>query len=133
MKIVLIDTQLIEEAMRLRNEGFVRLPIAALRDKRLTMTAAAVLAVVLDAADNHSAELSCAQIAAAAGCSVRAVKSSVQLLEECGYIRIERRQGACSSYSCPDVLPPKRRWKNAPQEAPEGVEEYKAVIGKFLY
>lgn len=139
MKIVILNPILIKEMRALSQEktrGFVRLPLAALQDKRLTMSDAAVLAVILDRVDDSSAELSSAQIAAAAGCCTRTVKSSIARLEEYGYLSVERSEGFRSRFRCPDVLPPKRRWKNAPESKQEGstsIEEYKSVINKFLY
>lgn len=134
MQIVLINTQLIKEAMEMQDKGFVRLPMVALQDKRLTMSAAAVLAVILDKTDGRSATLPAQQIADAAGVSLRTAKAAIITLEECGYIIVERREGFCSSFQAPDVLPPKRRWKKAPESKQEtSIEEYKSVVNKFLY
>lgn len=132
MIITILNPVLIEEMMRMKNDGFVRLPMRALQDKRLTMSAAAVLAVVLDRTDGKAAELSAAQIAASAGCSVRTVKSSLKLLQDTGYIVVEHREGYCSRFECPDVLPPKRRWKNVPEGKQNDVSEYECVIGEIL-
>lgn len=135
MVITLIDPRLIKEvaAMAAEKRGFVRLPLSALQDKRLTMSDAAVLAVILDRCDDRSAQLSAAQIAAAAGCCVRTAKSAISKLEGCGYIRVQRSAGAQSAYSCPDVLPPKRRWQKRAEEPAEDISAYESVIGKFLY
>ena len=131
-RVIVIDQKLIEEMMRLKNDGFVRLPMRALQDKRLTMSAAAVLAVVLDRTDGKAADLSAAQIAAAAGCSVRTVKTSLKLLQDTGYIIVEHREGYCSRFECPDVLPPKKRWKNAPESKQNDVSAYECVVGEIL-
>jgi hypothetical protein len=136
MVITLIDPRLIKEvaAMAAEKRGFVRLPLSALQDKRLTMSDAAVLAVILDRCDDRSVQLSAATIASAAGCCVRTAKSAISKLEDCGYIRVERSVGAQSAFSCPDVLPPKRRWKNAPQSKQEDdLTAYESVINQFLY
>ena len=135
MIITLIDPRLIKEvaAMAAEKRGFVRLPLSALQDKRLTMSDAAVLAVILDRCDDRSAQLSAAQIASAAGCCVRTAKSAISKLEGCGYIRVQRSAGAQSEYSCPDVLPPKRRWQKRAEEPVEDLSAYESVIGKFLY
>ena len=138
MVITILSPMLLKEMKEMaqaKREGFVRLPLAALQDKRLTLSDAAVLAVILDKADQESATLSAAQIADAVGCCARTVKTSIQRLEACGYLAVERSEGFKSRFRCPDVLPAKRRWKNAPeskQEDPD-IERYKSVIGKFLY
>lgn len=135
--ITLLDPRLIKEVAEMakaRREGFVRLPLAALQDKRLTMSDATVLAVILDVADDKTAQLSAAQIAAAAGCCVRTVKSAIHRLEECGYLLVSRSVGSQSLFSCPNVLPPKKRWKNAPQsKQDDDISAYESVVGKFLY
>jgi len=133
MTITIIDPRLIKEVAAMAARGFVRLPLSALQDKRLTMSDAAVLAVILDRCDDSSAQLSAAQIASAAGCCVRTAKSAISKLEGCGYIRVQRSAGAQSAYSCPDVLPPKRRWQKRAEEPTEDLSAYESVIGKFLY
>jgi len=137
MRIVILNPLLLKELRemsRIKQEGFVRLPLAALQDKRLSLSDAAVLAVILDRADNESAALSAAQIADAVGVCVRTVKSCIARLEQYGYLLVERSEGFKSRFKCPDVLPPKRRWKNAPESKQEtDIEEYKSVVNKFLY
>ncbi len=136
MEVIFIAPQLWEEVERMINEGYVRLPVAALRDKRLTMTDCAVLAVIIDKAEEREVQLSAALIAAAAACSVRSVKAAVARLEACGYISVTHREGAASLFRQCEVLPPKRTAraaKKAVSESATSIEEYKAVINKFLY
>lgn len=136
MEVIFIAPQLWEEVERMVNEGYVRLPVAALRDKRLTMTDCAVLAVIIDKAEEREVQLSAALIAAAAACSVRSVKAAVARLEACGYISVTHREGAASLFRQREVLPPKRTGKAAKKAvsvAAESVQEYETVINKFLY
>lgn len=111
--------------------AWVRLPLRVLQDENITKTGAAVLAAIIDKADGETAELTAAEIAAAAGCCVRSVKAATAALEQGGYIAIQRTPGGASVYKqlC---LPPKRRNNSKRKNEPEqDFSKYDFVINNF--
>ena len=112
--------------------AWVRLPLRVLQDDSITKTGAAVLAAIIDRADGGEVELTAAEIAAAAGCCIRSVKTATAALERAGYISIKRTNGGASIYKqlC---LPAKRRSTKRKQE-PEQEQDfskYDFVINQF--
>lgn len=74
-----------------KKELFVRLPVSALLDERLTRSALIVYAVLIDAADaNGMTEISIAAIAERSGVSPRTVRRSERALMDAEYIRVYR-------------------------------------------
>ena len=105
-----INPIILKEVATMKKKGWVRLPVEALRDERLSRSACVVLATIIDRADEDGgATLSSAQIARACGCSERTVKRCTAQLDELGYILIEREAGKRSRYVQCDVLNPKKR------------------------
>lgn len=112
--------------------AWVRLPLRVLQDDSITKTGAAVLAAIIDRADGGEVELTAAEIATAAGCCIRSVKTATAALERAGYIAIQRTNGGASVYKqlC---LPPKRRSSSAKrkQEPEQDFSKYDFVINQF--
>jgi len=140
MDIIIINPRIWEEVENMVNEGYLRLPVSALRDKRLTLSDAAVLAVIIDRADTAELPISSAAIAKAAACSVRTAKAAIAKLEEYGYITVTRREGYTSLYRHNSVLPPKKdtRARKSRTRAAEALTEqeaaaYSSVVGELLY
>lgn len=105
-----INPIILQEVIKMKKRGWVRLPVEALRDERLSKSACIVLATIIDRADTDGgAALSVAQIARACGCSESTVKRCTNQLYELGYIVIERNAGKRSRYVQCDVLDAKRR------------------------
>lgn len=126
MIIRVLDLNLLKEVFRMAKTGaFVRLPVAALQDGRLSRSALIVLATVIDRTTEEGVcELSTAQIAAAATVSERSVARALNQLEELEYITVMRRAGRKSKICHNDILPPKRRnsAKSKPSEPEVDIE-----------
>lgn len=96
-------------------KGFVRLPIEAIEDKRLTRSAMIVLAIIIDRSDNGSCKASAKMLAKDANVSEISAKRAVKELEQLGYITVIRRTGGTNEYIQNDILPPKKRDKSKKQ------------------
>lgn len=120
-----INPIILEEVREMKKRGWVRLPVEALRDQRLSKNACIVLATIIDRADQDGgATLSAAQIARACNCSERTVKSCTAQLYELGYILIERHAGKRSRYVQCDVLNPKQRTEHTGATLQDLCDEY---------
>lgn len=120
-----INPIILEEVREMKKRGWVRLPLEALRDQRLSKNACIVLATIIDRADKDGgATLSAAQIARACNCSERTVKSCTAQLYELGYIVIERHSGKRSRYVQCDVLNPKQRTEHTGATVQDLCDEY---------
>lgn len=108
----ILNPKIVKEAIEMarKSKGFVRLPVEAIQDTRLSRAALTVLAIVLDRCDERGeCRISHDRIAAAAGVSERTVRRAIESLEVCEYLEVVREQGKPSKYVQRDVLPPKRR------------------------
>lgn len=120
-----INPIILKEVAEMKKRGWVRLPVEALRDNRLSKNACIVLATIIDRADEDGgADLSAAQIARACNCSERTVKSCTAQLFDLGYIIIERRAGKRSRYVQCDVLNPKQRTEHTGATLQDLCDEY---------
>ncbi len=81
-----------------RNEMFIRIPIAALLDPRLSRSALIVYAIMIDAADKWGVleGLTVAAMAERCGLSEKTVRRSEAQLAAAGYIAV-RRTGRAST------------------------------------
>lgn len=124
MIIRVLDLNLIKEVFTMARSGaFVRLPVTALQDSRLSRSALLVLATIIDrTTDDGACELSAAQIASAAAVSERSVARSLSQLEELDYITVVHRSGRKNKIYHNDVLPPKRRANSAKSEPEVDIE-----------
>jgi hypothetical protein len=75
-----------------RNEMFIRIPIAALLDNRLSRSALIVYAIMIDAADKWGMleGMTIAEMAARSGLNEKTVRRSEAQLAAAGYIAIHR-------------------------------------------
>lgn len=96
-------------------KGFVRLPIEAIEDSRLTRSAMVVLAIIIDKSDSGSCKASAPELSAAANVGIASTKRAIKELEELGYITVIRRTGGTNEYIQNDILPPKKRDKSKKQ------------------
>lgn len=90
------------------DRAWVRLPMRALHDERITPSMLCVLAVLIDKCDGGSCSLSRSEIAAAAAVSTATAARAVKQLSECGYIAASSERGQRTRYT-QLVLEPKRR------------------------
>ena len=71
----------------INNKSWVRLPIYALKDERLTKSDTVILAMLIDIIDNdEEKEISIKRLANTSGISDRQVIRAVKKLTECNYI-----------------------------------------------
>ena len=120
-----INPMILKEVAEMKKRGWVRLPVEALRDSRLSKNACIVLATIIDRTDEDGgADLSAAQLARACNCSERTVKSCTAQLYDLGYIIIERRAGKRSRYVQCDVLNPKQRTEHTGATIQDLCDEY---------
>lgn len=133
-----INPLIMKEVNLMKKRGWVRLPVEALRDERLTKSACIVLATIIDRADSEGgSSLSAAQIARACGVSEHTVRRCTAQLYEYGYIIIEKVSGKRSRYVQCDVLNPKRSSEHVGTTAQDlcdeyvdkAYEEYRKVVG----
>ena len=96
-------------------KGFVRLPIEAIEDSRLSRSAMIVLAIIIDRSDNGSCKASSRIISEWANVSGKSARTAIKELEQFGYITVIRRTGETNEYIQNDILPPKKRDKSKKQ------------------
>ena len=123
MVIKVLNFEKIRKELENVGKGFVRLPIKALEDKRLSRSAIIVLARLIDKADRDSCVLSFRQIATLAKVSERSARNAVKELEECDYITVIRHEGGKNEYIQNDILPPKKRTNEEQGEQKPKIDE----------
>ena len=98
----------------INNKSWVRLPIYALKDERLTKSDTVILAMLIDIIDDdEEKEISIKRLSKTSGISDRQVIRAVKKLTECNYIE-KIRIGRTNLYKLKEeILPPKKR--NNPQ------------------
>lgn len=98
-----------EEMEKNMGKGFVRLPMAAIKDSRLTRTAIIVLSIIIDKSDKELYKASANEVAKEANVGIASTKRAIKELEELGYITVIRSKGGANKYIHNDILPPKKR------------------------
>lgn len=92
------------------SSAWVRLPLAVLQDKRLTLCEAVLLSLLIDR-DTGTGQVraEAKELAELMNISERKVRASLHLLRDTGYISIQYQNGSASIYTLAEILPPKKR------------------------
>lgn len=90
--------------------AWVRLPLAVLQDKRLTLYEVVLLSLLIDRdAGTGQVKAEAKELAGLMSISERKVRASLHLLRDTGYISIQYQNGNASIYTVAQILPPKKR------------------------
>lgn len=117
-------------------KAWIRLPLELLKRDDFTKSDAVLLGVLIDQIqerDGMKAAISQERLAKLCGVSIRTIKRAEQHLESLGLIE-RRRTGRETVYelkSGAELLPPKRRRRQANTNEDELREEYLSLVNRF--
>lgn len=99
------------------NGTWCRLPYEVMQDERLTISAAATYAVMLDRAKDGEVNITAKKVAELTGQPQRSVERAIKQLKDTGYItKVTKKQGGSTIYTLKKVIEDKKRKSEQPKQ-----------------